>query len=162
MQEQAKMSENEARATGSVFVAPCMSRDFIHKLDGQNRMAIPSDWRGSGSGIFMLIPGKESTLQIYPESVFNERILSKLKKLSPANPDDLRKLRQLGSQIFTCECDRQGRIQLPLKLVEYAHLDGRAALIGSGDFGQIMNAARWEEEQKSQTLSGDAFLDILG
>lgn len=142
-------------------VEACLSRDFVFSLDAQRRVAIPSEWRSAG-GCFMLIPGKESTLQLYPAAVFNERILSKFKKLSPANPDDLRKLRQLGSLIFRCDCDKQGRIQLPLKLVEYANLGKRAALIGSGDFGQIMNAERWENEQKTQTLSGDAFLDILG
>ncbi len=88
--------------------------------------------------------------------------MSKLKKLSPGNPDDLRKLRQLGSQIQKCECDKQGRIQISQKLMNFAKLGERLALIGSGDFGQIMDADRWEAEKKLQEGSGDDFLDILG
>jgi len=149
--------------TEQANILNCLCRDFVFSIDAQGRVAIPADWRANGSqNVFMLIPGKEATLQLYPDTVFQERIMPKLKALSAANPDDLRKLRTLGSNIFTCECDKQGRIQLPAKLIEFAHLGKRAALIGSGDFGQIMSAERWEEEQKAQAISGDSFLDILG
>ncbi len=138
-----------------------ISWEFERKLDSQNRFAVPAEWRsGNPEGVFILIPGKEATLQLYPYTVFNERIMSKLKKLSPGNPEDLKKLRQLGSQIQKCECDKQGRIQISQKLLDFAKLDERIALIGSGDFGQIMSADRWEEEKRNG--SGDDFLDILG
>ena len=140
-----------------------MSWEFERKLDSQNRFAVPQEWRSENAdGIFILIPGKDATLQLYTSSVFDERIMSKLKKLSPGNPDDLRKLRQLGSQIQKCECDKQGRIQISQKLMNVAKLGERLALIGSGDFGQIMDADRWEAEKKLQEGSGDDFLDILG
>ena len=149
--------------TASVDFMGCLSQDFVFSIDAQGRVAIPATWRKTDTkSVFMLIPGKERTLQLYPAEVFSERILPKMKALSAANPDELRKLRQLGSQIFTCECDKQGRIQLPAKLQEYAGLQKRAALIGSGDFAQIMTADRWEEEQKAQAALSDSFLDILG
>lgn len=149
--------------TEQADILNCLGRDFVFSIDTQGRVAIPAEWRENGrQNVFMLIPGKEATLQLYPVAVFSERIMPKLKALSAANPDDLRKLRTLGSNIYKCECDKQGRIQLPAKLIEFAHLGKRAALIGSGDFGQIMSAERWEAEQKNQEMSGDSFLDILG
>lgn len=140
-----------------------MSWEFERKLDNQNRFAVPSEWRDDNAdGIFILIPGKDATLQLYPNAVFEERIMSRLKKLSPGNPDDLRKLRYLGSQIQRCECDKQGRIQISQKLLDFAKLNERIALIGSGDFAQIMCADRWDAEKQMQGDSGDDFLDILG
>ena len=140
-----------------------MSWEFERKLDNQNRFAVPSEWRDDNTdGVFILIPGKDSTLQLYPNAIFEERIMSRLKQLSPGNPDDLRKLRYLGSQIQKCECDKQGRIQISQKLLNFAKLDERIALIGSGDFAQIMCAERWEREKQLQDNSGDDFLDILG
>ncbi len=134
----------------------------VFSLDAQGRVAVPAEWR-EGNRSFRVIPGKNATLQLYPLSTFEERIMSKLKKLSPANPDDLQKLRWLCSRIDSCECDKQGRIQISANLLGHAKLGKRIALVGSGDFAQIMTAERWEQELKPREAeNSDSFLDILG
>ncbi len=139
-----------------------MFRDFEFSLDAQGRVAVPAAWR-EGVREFRVIPGKDATLQLYPLSTFEERIMSKLKKLSPANPDDLRKLRWLCSQIDNCECDKQGRIQLSANLIRHAKLGKRVALVGSGDFAQIMTVERWEAEcVQREAVASESFLDIVG
>ncbi len=131
-------------------------------MDVQKRVSIPSEWRNeSGSTSFMLIPGKDHTLQLYAPDVFEEQIMSKLKRISRTDAESLKKLRNLGSYTFTCDCDKQGRIQLPAKLIAYAELGKRIALIGSGDFAQIMSAERWEAEVAEHNLNDDSFLDLL-
>ena len=59
-------------------------------------------------------------------------------------------------------CDKQGRIQISPELLKFANLEKRAALIGSGDFAQIMTAERWEAEQRESAFASEDFLDILG
>ncbi len=142
-------------------ISPHLLWEFVFSLDAQGRVAIPSEWRG-GIRYFYVIPGKNATLQLYPESTFEERIMSKLKKLSPANEEDLQKLRWFGSRMMKGECDKQGRIQLPAILIEYAKLKKKVALIGSGDFAQIMPEERWMEDRKLRDANSDAFLNILG
>ena len=147
--------------SGNDRVFSCMGEDFVFKIDSQRRVPIPSDWRGeSPDGVFFIIPGKESTLQLYPSNVFKDKIMPKLSRLSPANPDDLRKLRQLGSQILKCSCDKQGRIQLTPSLMSHAHLTDSLAWIGSLDFAQGMDGSRWESEKNAKNES-DNFLDII-
>lgn len=139
-----------------------MSGESEHKLDSQRRLAVPSDWRSeSPGGVFVLIPGRDRTLQLYTEDVFQEKIMSRLSRLSPVDSGDLQKMRALGANTYKLECDKQGRIQLPLKLAQYAGLGEKVSLIGSGDFGQIMDAARRAEERKAEEAVGDGFLDIL-
>ena len=65
----------ETSATLSLF------RDYVFSIDAQGRVAVPADWR-AGSTTFMLIPGKEATLQLYPETTFNEQIMPKLRQIS--------------------------------------------------------------------------------
>lgn len=139
-----------------------MSGESEHKLDVQRRIAVPADWRSeSPTGRFVLIPGRDRTLQLYTEDVFQEKIMSRLARLSPVDAGDLQKMRALGANTYKLECDKQGRIQLPQKLTEYAGLGDKVSLIGSGDFGQIMDAARRAAERRAEEAIGDGFLDIL-
>ncbi len=156
------MAESNVQMSVSPDSAPYMTRDFEFSLDAQGRVAIPADWRMGGKrNVFMLIPGLGETIQLLPLDVYEERIMSKIKKLSLARPDDLRKARALGKNTYKVECDKQGRVQLDARLIAYAKLEKRVALIGSGDFAQIMSAERWHAEDEGQGVSSDAFLDIL-
>ena len=139
-----------------------LSGNCEYKLDSQHRVAVPSEWRSqSPTGCFVLIPGRDRTLQLYTEAVFNERIGSKLNSLSPSNKEDLMKLRQLGARTFKLQCDKQGRIQIPQILLDFAQLKDSVAFIASGNFGQIMDGARWKAEFEAFNETGDSFLDVL-
>jgi len=150
---------NDTNPTSNLCI---LSGSFEYKLDSQNRVAVPSDWRKqSPTGCFVLIPGRDQTLQLYTKEVYDARIGSKLNSLSPSNPDDLRKLRQLGARTFNLQCDKQGRIQIPQILMNFAQLKDTVAFIASGNFGQIMDGGRWKAEFEAFNETGDSFLDVL-
>ncbi len=150
---------NDTNPTSSFCI---LSGNCEYKLDSQHRVAVPSDWRSqTPTGCFVLIPGRDRTLQLYTEAVYQERIGNKLKKLSPSNADDLRKLRMLGAMTHKLQCDKQGRIQIPKDLMDYANLKDSVAFIASSDFGQIMDGDRWRAELEARDEAGDSFLDVL-
>ena len=150
---------NDTKTTSNFCI---LSGNCEYKLDSQNRVAVPSDWRKqSPTGCFVLIPGRDQTLQLYTEDVYNARIGAKLNALSPSNPADLKKLRQLGARTFKLQCDKQGRIQIPQILMDFANLKDTVAFIASGNFGQIMDGARWKAEFEAFNETGDSFLDVL-
>ena len=151
-----------ANDTNTTSIFCILSGNCEYKLDSQNRVAVPSDWRKqSPTGCFVLIPGRDQTLQLYTEEVYNARIGAKLNALSPSNPADLKKLRQLGARTFKLQCDKQGRIQIPQILMDFAQLKDTVAFIASGNFGQIMDGARWKAEFEAFNETGDSFLDVL-
>ena len=150
---------NDTKTTSNFCI---LSGNCEYKLDSQHRVAVPSDWRSqSPTGCFVLIPGRDRTLQLYTEEVYQERIGNKLKKLSPSNADDLKKLRMLGAMTHKLQCDKQGRIQIPKDLMDYANLKDNVAFIASSDFGQIMDGDRWRAELEARDEAGDSFLDVL-
>ena len=150
---------NDTNTTSSFCI---LSGNCEYKLDSQHRVAVPSDWRSqSPSGCFVLIPGRDQTLQLYTEEVYNDRIGSRLKKLSTSNAADLKKLRMLGALTHKLQCDKQGRIQIPKDLMDYANLKDIVAFIASSDFGQIMDGYRWRAELAARDEGGDSFLDVL-
>ena len=150
---------NDTKTTSNFCI---LSGNCEYKLDSQHRVAVPSDWRSQApTGCFVLMPGRDRTLQLYSEEIYDARIGSKLNALSPSNPADLMKLRQLGARTFKLQCDKQGRIQIPQILMDFAQLKDTVAFIGSGNFGQIMDGARWRAEFEAFNETGDSFLDVL-
>ena len=135
--------------------------DYVFSIDAQGRIAVPAEWRTLSSK-FMLIPGKDATLQLYPAATFEEQIMPKLRQISATDPVALKMRRRLGNLVCSSDCDKQGRIQISAKLLDFAGLEKRVALIGSGEFAQIMPAERWEAEQREEDFKSEDFLDILG
>ncbi len=103
--------------------------EYEHTLDAQRRVAIPAGWRGCGR--FILLPGKDHSIQMMTVETFREMVLDKTKKLSLGNMEDARNLARLGSRAQECVCDKQGRIQISQQLASYANLREKVALVGS-------------------------------
>ena len=138
--------------------------EFEYKLDSQRRLAVPASWRASNpGGVFLLICARDRILQLYPEQAFTEFFAEKLERLKRGNADDMRKGRDFGRNIVSCICDGQGRIQLPKELLERADIASRVAMIGNGNFAQLMSAERRAAELEEARRNGteDAYLDIL-
>jgi len=129
-----------------------------HSLDAQRRISIPSEWRAKeGSNRFVMLPAKGSTLQLVPFHTFREEILSKAKKASLANANDMRDLALLGSQAQSCECDKQGRIQIPQRLLEHAKIKEKAVLVGAISQIQVWAPELWSATQRG----GEEFFDVM-
>ena len=138
-------------------------REFEYKLDTQRRIAVPAEWRAENPcGIFMMIPARDNMIQMYPDEVFTKKFAEKLAKLSMGSAEDMRKARDFGANVYKCVCDSQGRIQMPKELLAWGKVDSRLAMIGAGDFAQLMSAERREAEKAQAQAAGEpSFLDIL-
>lgn len=57
--------------------------------------------------------------------------------------------------------DKQGRIQLPAKLREYAGLDHDVTIIGSRSFAEIWNTEAWNANQETSDEDFTAAMEDL-
>ncbi len=122
--------------------------EFEHSIDPQRRVAIPSNWRKEKKTVFFLLPGRHNALQLIPFGTFRE-FLMKLKKISFADPAASLAFARLGASGQECECDKQGRIQIPQKLIEQSGLKNQVVMIGSLTTIQIWSKENWSLFQKS-------------
>ena len=139
-------------------------REFEYKLDTQRRIAVPAEWRAENPcGVFLLIPAREHIIHMYPDEVFTAKFAEKLSKLAAGDAAAMRKARDFGAHVFKCVCDSQGRIQLPKELQDWGEVQSRLAMIGTGDFVQMMSAERRDAEKARAMPEGKDpdFLDIL-
>ena len=133
------------------------SDEFERSLDSQRRIAIPRIWRRSeGETRFYLVPSRNNVLQLIPYESFKS-FLDKARQIPFTDANFSMALAKLGSRAQDCRCDRQGRIQINTRLLDYAQLKEQVVLVGAISTIQIWNPERWRDEQ--ERIQDETFLD---
>lgn len=121
--------------------------EFEHSIDDKGRLTIPAKYRAHLTDGLVLTKGLDARyLLLYPKATW-EKIIGKLgrQSMTKASVRELRRL--LLASASDDVPDRQGRINIPDKLLAYANLDRQAIVIGQLDYCEIWNPAGWEERR---------------
>lgn len=119
--------------------------EYEHALDSQRRIAIPTCWRHKGAdNVFFLLPGRHGALQAIPAVAFQELLL-KARKVSFADSSASLALARLGAMAQECHCDKQGRIPIPQRLIEYAGLQDVVIMVGALTTVQLWSPEQWNK-----------------
>ncbi len=132
--------------------------EFDHSVDSQRRVAIPRTWRSTGEDRtrLVILPGRDKTLlAVSPEKA--KEMLKKLTAGSFANRNVSKALAMIGSYAVDCTCDKQGRISLSRKLMDYAGISEHVVFVGSFDSIQIWSKELWDQQQ----FDVDDILDVI-
>ncbi len=136
---------------------------YLHTIDDNNRLAIPSsirkcvDEKKEGKGFF-ITPGLDKCLTLYSPLHFEETS-EKLTEPMFTN----RKARNFQRLFFSMSssvvtCDKQGRIIIPQLHKDYAGLKKEVIIIGVMDKIEIWDLQQWNEfeEDNVQNFERDA------
>lgn len=116
--------------------------EYHHIIDDKGRLIIPSKVRGELGEKFIITRGLDNCLFIYPLDEW-EIIIKKYKQLP--NTKDVRNfMRFFLSGATECEFDKQGRIKLPIPLIEFADLEKDCVIIGVNDRLEVWSKTNWE------------------
>ncbi len=139
---------------------PIFFGEYEHSVDSQRRIAIPSSWRSKGSpSRFVLLRGHDS-IHLIPLRSFRRDVYEKMRKVTFADKEASRALAKLASQAQECECDGQGRISVPQRLMETAGIGDQAVLVGALNSAQIWSAKRWKEVRDAESNDLDVIRRI--
>ena len=133
-------------------------------LDERGRITIPSKFRDSILGDFVLTKGLDICVFLYPKNEW-ERITSKLKELPLSNKNARAFLRNFYSGAVTSSIDKQGRVLLPQNLRDHAEMGKELVIIGLDTRAEIWAQDKWEEFNSQEGLSYEEqaqTLDQLG
>lgn len=114
--------------------------EFHHNIDDKARLVMPSKFRVELGETFIITRGLEGCLFVYSMNEWNE-LINHLKKLPFTKKDARAFLRFFLSGAVECTLDKQGRINVPTPLVNYASLKKECVVIGVNDRLEI-----WSEE----------------
>ncbi len=116
--------------------------EYRHALDDKGRLFIPARFRDRENQRFFVTRGLEKCLFAFPEEEWEKQ------RERVAGMDMMKKDARAFNRFFfsgTAEviCDRQGRINLPQNLIEYAGLSKDAVVIGVSNRFEIWSALNW-------------------
>lgn len=121
--------------------------EYHHNIDEKGRLIMPSKFRYDLGENFIVTRGIDSCLFVYPKETWN-KLTSKLNELSFTKKDVRSFQRFFLSAATLSEFDKQGRINIPIPLADYASLTKECVVIGVNDRIEI-----WSKENFDKFLN---------
>ena len=126
--------------------------EYEHTIDSKGRMAVPARFRAQLDRGAVISKGMGACLSVYTlarwEEKSNELVASK-------TSDELRDFeRRIFPSAGEVELDNQGRIVIPVKLRQYASLEGEVTIAGVRDHFEIWDRAAWQAYQERLDAEG--------
>ena len=116
--------------------------EFHHNVDEKGRLIIPSKYRDDLGDKFIITRGIEKCLFAY--SIEQWTKITNLLETLPFTKKDAREfLRFFLSGATIAEFDKQGRVNIPNPLINYAKLSKECVIIGAGDRFEIWSEDSW-------------------
>ncbi len=125
-----------------------------HSIDDKGRLIIPAKFRDELGSTFIVTRGLDNCLFVYPMSEWS--VLEQKLKALPLMKSDARAFtRFFFSGATECELDKQGRVNLPKHLCEYAKLDKDCMVLGVSSRVEIWSKETWSGyyEQSEQAFN---------
>jgi MraZ protein len=121
--------------------------EFEHNIDDKGRITVPAKFRGRLAAGLVVTKGIDPCLWLYPIDGWEE-LAQKISALPRTDP----KARDFRRQVFGGASDsvpdKQGRVNLPTYLREYASIDRNALIIGLYDHCEVWNPEHWRSRQR--------------
>ena len=119
--------------------------EYNNKLDDKGRVSIPAKFREDLGHSFVVTKGLDNCLFAYSKEEW-ATFESKLKSLPLTNPNARNFIRFFFARATECETDKQGRINIPQNLREYAGLKKEVYVVGVSTRVEIWDKEKWETE----------------
>ena len=135
--------------------------EYRHTVDPKGRVSMPAKFRSELGETFVISKGLDKCLFVYPEKEWHN-LLEKLDGQSFTQSKERRMKRFLLSGAAVCEIDKQGRVNVPQRLWDYAGVDKNAVIIGLSTRLEIWNETLWDEYQESLDSDFENFDEAFG
>ncbi|MCS1350615.1 division/cell wall cluster transcriptional repressor MraZ [Mechercharimyces sp. CAU 1602] len=117
--------------------------EYRHTIDSKGRLIMPAKFRADLGQTFVVTRGLDQCLFVYPQDEWKQ-LEKKLKALPFTRSDARAFTRFFFSGATEVELDKQGRINLPGTLCQYAHLSKECVVIGVSSRLEIWSDEKWD------------------
>lgn len=135
--------------------------EYQHSVDSKGRIAIPAKFRASLKKGAVVTRGLDNCLFLYPKKDWEE-LATKLSSLPISQKDARAFARLMLAGAMDVEPDRQGRINLPGYLREYANIKNQAIIAGLYNRLEIWDKKNWEKYKSSAEKESNDIAEHLG
>ncbi len=120
--------------------------EYEHSLDEKGRLVLPRKFRDVlAEQPCVITKGQEDCLYVFAMEQFQEEV-AKLRTIPRTVRQGRKYVRSFGASALDQAPDRQGRIQIPERLREYANLGKDVVVVGALDRIEIWSTEAWSAE----------------
>ncbi len=134
--------------------------EYQHTTDEKGRLIIPSKFRETLGGEFVMTKGLDNCLFVYPKLEW-EVLETKLKSLPLTNKDARAFVRFFFSGASECALDKQGRVLIPGNLRDHSKIEKDTVIIGVSTRLEIWSKAEWDSYNDDDSLSYDSIAEKM-
>ena len=128
--------------------------EYSHNLDAKGRVSVPAKFREDLGHTFIVTKGLDNCLFAYSKEKW-KKFKEKLKNLPLTNMNARNFIRFFFSGATECEIDKQGRINIPQNLREYASLSKDVYIIGVSTRVEIWDKEKWDNYTSPENMDLD-------
>lgn len=118
--------------------------EYRHNVDTKGRISVPSKFRDDLGQSFVVTKGLDNCLFAYSKEEW-KNLESKLNTLPLTNQEARAFKRFFFSGAAECEVDKQGRVNIPQSLRDYAKLQKDVVIVGLSNRAEIWNNNQWDK-----------------
>ena len=118
--------------------------EYRHNVDTKGRISVPSKFRDDLGQSFVVTKGLDNCLFAYSTEEW-KNLESKLNTLPLTNQEARAFKRFFFSGAAECEVDKQGRVNIPQSLRDYAKLQKDVVIVGLSNRAEIWNNNQWDK-----------------
>jgi MraZ protein len=117
-----------------------------HTLDDKNRLTLPARFRQAFADGIVVTRGMDGCLFAYTPEDWRSLVEGRLATLDPLSKEGRRMQRFFYAGAAEAELDKQGRVGIPVALLEHAKLGRDVVVAGVHDHLEIWDRAAWRLE----------------
>jgi MraZ protein len=128
--------------------------EYNHNIDEKGRVSVPAKFREDLGTSFIVTKGLDNCLFAYSKEEW-KTFETKLKTLPLTNVNARNFIRFFFSGATECEIDKQGRINIPQNLREYAGFSKELYIIGVSTRVEIWDKEKWQNYTSPENMDLD-------
>jgi MraZ protein len=137
---------------------------YEHSLDIKGRVILPAKFRAQFEVRGYLAQHSEGCLALWAPVEFESQMTAMLERANSGTTAERNQARVWASNTHEIELDKQGRMPIPLKLRNFAHLENEVLVNGAIDRVELWSPADWatKVQPEEQWLLGGDESDRIG
>ena len=120
--------------------------EYEHTIDDKNRLTLPAKFRSAFAHGIVVTRGMDGCLYAYTQGAWDGLVESRLATLDPLSKEGRRMQRFFFAGAAEVELDKQGRVNVPVALIEHAGLGREVVVAGVNDHVEIWDREAWKRE----------------
>lgn len=135
--------------------------EYQHTIDEKGRVALPVKFRAKMADGAVVTKGLDDCLAVYTISEW-ETLAEKLSTLPLTQAASRAFARLMLAGAVQVNIDKQGRVNIPAYLREYAGISGQVVVAGLYSRVEIWSQKRWQEYKLKTEKDSNAIAEELG